>query len=266
MKKILFITLVTFLISCSNDDSNSIIPTSNNEIVNFGIPLTQGKYWTYDVNNEGSMSRDSLYIDAIETINGKQQSLFKTLNNSATGFYSNSLRNNHVREEGNYLYLTGQLNTSQNGLPVDLNINITDFIILKKNGTNNELLDTETGTFQQTFNNIPLDITYNLKSYFVDNINSFTTLSNDTYSNLKKVKIVLNLKVTSTQVFGGFPITITYLPAQDVIISNQYIAKDLGVVFSETTSTYTIDSNIANSLGVPATMTRNQSETLDTHN
>jgi len=262
MRKILFIIGLSFLVSCSNDDDSS---SNNSELIDFSFPLAQNKYWTYNVDNEGTISRDSLYINSIETVNGKQQAFFKTLNDVAVGFYSNSLRNNYVREEGNLLYLTGQLNTSQYDLPVDLNLNVTDFILLKKNGTNNELQDTDTGIIQQTINSIPLDINYTLKSYFVENLTSYTT-TNNTYSDIKKVKIILTLKMTTTQTIGGFPITITYLPEQDVIISNQYIAKNIGVIYADTNLSYTIDSTIASNLGIPATFNSTQTETLDTHN
>ena len=51
-----FLSVSSLFISCSNDDDNE------NGADNFTIPLTEGSYWTYDVNSEGNFTRDSLYI------------------------------------------------------------------------------------------------------------------------------------------------------------------------------------------------------------
>ena len=50
MKKSILLTFLcvsSLFISCSNDDENG------NGADNFTIPLTDGNYWTYDVDSEG---------------------------------------------------------------------------------------------------------------------------------------------------------------------------------------------------------------------
>src|SRR5262245_6698602 len=81
------------LFSCSSDDSGGDGNSSG-----FTIPLETGKYWTYDVTDGTTESRDSLYIKGDSLINNITYKRFEVRNNVATGFYSSSLRNNGVRE------------------------------------------------------------------------------------------------------------------------------------------------------------------------
>ena len=48
------------------------------------------------------------------------------------------------------------------------------------------------------------------------------------------------------------------LLGQDVVTSTQYIAKNIGVVYTKTVTTYTLDSNLAGQLGIPATTNQTQ--------
>ena len=62
MKKVHFIiglVLVSTLLSCSNDDTSGPDNSSN-----FSTPLTVGSYWTYDVEGQAGITRDSLFIDS----------------------------------------------------------------------------------------------------------------------------------------------------------------------------------------------------------
>ena len=79
-------------------------------------------------------------------------------------------------------------------------------------------------------------------------------------------KIILNLKITSTQIFAGIPVTIIVLQPQDVITSTQYISKSIGVVYTKTLTTYNLDTAIANQFGIPASNSQTQEEFLDIFN
>lgn len=263
MKKTTYLLAAVFgglLISCSSDDSND-------QGSDFSIPLSTGKYWTYDVKVDGEdgSTRDSLYIAGDIVISGNSYKEFKTKDDLATGFYSSSLRNNGVREADDKLLLTGELSLADGEeLPIGLDLSLSDFIIFKKNATPDELLSTKSGSFQQDFNGFPLTITYSLKSKGGEALPSFTTSEDDTYSNVKTTKIVLNVSITTT--YEGIPIPITVLPAQDVLTSVQYLADGIGVVYTETVTTYTVPEAVATELGIPQTNTQTQKEFLDTHN
>lgn len=251
--------LSTFFISCSSDDSNN---GNNNPADTFSIPISIGKYWTYDVVG-ATNTRDSLFISNDTIISGNTYKKFKTKDNIATGFYSSSVRNNGVRELDGKLLLSGDLSLA-NGqqLPIGLDLSVLDFVIFKENASIDELLSTKTGSFQQTVQGLPLTINYTLKSKGGESIATFTSPNGDVYTNVKTSKILLN--VTITTVISGFPFTV--LPAQDVITSIQYLSNNIGVVYTNTVTSYSINSTIANQLGIPASDTQTQEEFLDTYN
>ena len=49
---------------------------------------------------------------------------------------------------------------------------------------------------------------------------------------------MLSLKITSTQTIAGFPVTLTILPQQDVVVSTQYLSKNIGIVYTKTNTNF----------------------------
>lgn len=251
------------IFACSNDNEGSSNTTETSDFTN-ALPLNNGNYWTYDVVGN-TTTRDSLYISGDTLIPPHTYKKFKNRNNIATGFYCTSVNNNGVRKDGGKLLLSGDFSFGQSAtLPVGLDLNLVDFIIFKEYATNGEVLNEKTGSFQQNFNGTPLTIEYKLKSVGGENFASFTSPDGDIFPNVKSTKVILNLKVTTTQVFAGIPVTITVLQPQDVVTSTQYLSKNIGVVYTNTLTTYTVDSTIATQLGIPPTNTQTQEEFLDT--
>ena len=264
MKKILFIALSFALLSCSSDDGNS----SSTQTTDFtdALPLNNGNYWTYDVVGTAT-TRDSLYISGDTIIPPNTYKKFKNKNNVATGFYCTSVNNNGIRKDGGKLLLSGDFSLGMGAtLPVGLDLNLVDFIIFKEYATSGEVLNEKTGFFTQDFNGIPLNIEYKLKSVGGESFASYTSPNGDPYTNVKSTKIILNLKITSTQIFAGIPVTIIVLQPQDVITSTQYISKSIGVVYTKTLTTYNLDTAIANQFGIPASNSQTQEEFLDIFN
>jgi hypothetical protein len=274
MKKILFAILSLSLVSCAvegleetiGDNTNNTNNTNNTTTFTDALPLNNGNYWTFDV--EGATNtRDSLYIFGNETVGVHTYNKFKNRNNIATGFYCSSLNNNNVRKEAGKLLLTGNLSLLQGiTLPTGIDLSVTDFIIFKESSTNGEILSEKTGTFQQTISNLPVTIEYRLKSIGGESFTSYTSPNNDIYPNVKSTKIVVSLKITSTQTIAGFPITINVLPQQDVVVSTQYLSKNIGVVYTKTNTNFTLNATIAAQIGLPVTNSQEQEEFLDTYN
>lgn len=263
MKKILLIILSVSLFSCSSNEDETP-PTNETSDFTNALPLNNGNYWTYDVVGTAT-TRDSLYISGDTIIAPNTYKKFKNKDNIATGFYCTSVNNNGVRKDGGKLLLSGDFSFGQGAtLPVGLDLNLSDFIIFKEYATSGELLNEKTGSFNQDFNGMPLTIEYKLKSVGGENFANYTSPNSDTYTNVKSTKIILNLKVTTIQTIAGIPITITVLPAQDVVTSTQFISKNIGVVYTNTVTTYTLDATVASNLGIPATETQTQEEFLDT--
>lgn len=262
---IYYLGLFLICISCSN--SVVLDGGENTPEPVFTIPMNTGNWWTYNVVANGTTTRDSLYVSGDTLITPYTYKKFKAKNNLATGFYSSSLKNNAVRKENNTLFLTGSLTINQlQALPISFVLDLQNFIIFKSSAATNEMLSTKTGSFQQTVNNNPLTIDYTLTSLGGESFATFNSPNGTTYTDVKATKIVLNLKITSTQIISGFPVTITYLQPQDVMTSTLYIAKNIGMVYANTDTNYTIPQAVASQLGIPTTSSQNQKEFLHTFN
>ena len=250
------------LLACSDSDD------ANGSSAAFETPLNIANYWTYDVQNAGEVNRDSLYISNDTVIASKTYKKFKTKDNLATGFYSSALRNNGLRQENGKLFLSGDL--SLNGataLPVAFDLNLSDFVIFNKNATNNQALNAipKTGTINETVGDYPLTILYSLQSFGGETLPSYTSPNGMTYTNVKTTKIKLNVKITTTvEVFGSSQ-TIVALAPQDVLVSTQYLADGIGVVYSNTVTSYELNTLIATQLQIPASSSETQEEFLDTY-
>lgn len=256
MKKIVCLFLTSFvLFSCSSDnDDNSL---GDNQIT-FNLPLNIGNYWVYDVDAEGTITTDSLFISKDTLIGASSYKKFETENNLTTGFYSSSLKNNGVRFSDNKLLLTGELSVGNGLLPINVDLNLVDFIIFKSNAANTSTLSTKTGVINETVNGYPLTINYTLKSIAGENLSQFTSPNAEIYTDVKSIKIILNVTISTT--LSG--ITIPVISNQDVLTSTQYVADGIGVVHTNTLITYTISQFIADEIGVPATSTQIQNEFL----
>ncbi|WP_300564575.1 hypothetical protein [Flavobacterium sp.] len=263
LKFILAIAFVSTLFSCSSDDSNGNTPENDTTY----LPLKTGNYWTYDVNGENVAERDSLYISKDTVINSKDYKRFETLN-QPFGFFSNSLNKNGVRVSGNSVLLSGTAGLNLGDVfPIDLTLN--DFVVFKENASNGEQLSSVSGIIEQDYQGYPLKLEYTMKSTSVESLPSFTSPNNDVYTDVKKVKTILNLKISSTVTIQGvpFPLVITIMNPQDVVVSYQYYAKNIGMVYANTTINYELQdlSSYGVTLPIPLTGSQLQEEFLDTY-
>ena len=254
------ITFLTVLISCSTD-------TNADSETNF-MPLSIGNYWKYNVATNGQSMRDSLYISNDTTINTKTYKKFKT-RNAPAGFFSNSLNKNGLRKEGSTLLLTGTL-ALDFGVGVPINFSVSEFVIFNENATNNQQLGSVSGSINQTIGTYPLVIDYTLKSIAIESLPSYTS-NGHVYSDVKRVKTILNAKITTTTtvVILGIPtpFVTTILNSQDVVVSNQYYAKNIGMVYTNTLINYQLNSLPGGTtLPIPSTGSQSQDEFLDVYN
>ena len=259
-KLLIAVAFLTILASCTTDTSISTEPETNY------LPLAIGDYWTYNVTTNAQTLRDSLYISNDTTINSKIYKKFKT-KNLPVGFFSNSLNKNGLRKEGSSLLLTGSL-ALDFGVGVAINLNVNDFVIFNEMATNNQQLGVVNGTINQTVQNYPLVIDYTLKSIAIETLPTYTS-NGHVYSDVKRVKTILNAKITTTISVPGFPIpvTATILDPQDVVVSNQYYAKNIGMVHTNTLINYQLNSLPGGiTLPIPSTGSQTQDEFLDVYN
>jgi hypothetical protein len=266
-KFLVALAFVAMLFSCSSDDNGQTPDDEGSGDVY--LPLNNGDYWTYRVTDDANapLGRDSLYVANDTTINGKTYKKFKTLN-QPLGFFSNSLNNNGLRKSGASLLLSGEagLNLGDT-FPIDLVLN--DFVIFKENASDNQELSTLTGVIEQDYEGYPLKLDYTMKTTSIQTLPSFTSPDGEVYTNVKKVKTILNLKVTTTVTIPGLPtpLVVTIMNPQDVVVSYQYYSKNIGMVHANTTISYELTdlSAYGFELPIPQSGSQVQKEFLDTY-
>ena len=257
-------SLSLIFLGCSSEDTDS-----SNGVITSHLPSAIGNYWTYDVettiNGEQTSGRDSLFVSGDLFLNDRVYKKMETLA-LPNGFYSSTLRNNGLRVDGSRVKLSG-IASYDLGLGNPINLEITDFTILKENANANEQLSSLNGDFSQVISGYDLDFTYNLKSFNVSQLSTFTSPNGTVYENVIRTKVVLNLRITTTQeLVAGFPpITITVLAPQDVITSFQYYAKDIGMVYTDTEITYQLQSIPNVIIPIPLSGSQSQEEFLDVY-
>ncbi|CAM4094580.1 hypothetical protein FLAN108750_09855 [Flavobacterium antarcticum] len=262
MKKLYIIASLLFLAlaSCSSSDGDSSGPVSP------FIPLNASSSWVYDVKLNGELiGRDSLYVSGENTINGTIYQKLKT-KEVPNGFYTNALNNNNIRKSGDKLLISGSTGLGlAEFLPV--NIEVNDFILFKENSIANAQLDAISGTAEQDLDGLPLKIDYTLKTFFKESLATFTVPGKETYSNVKVIKLITNLKVSTVYLIPvvNTPFPVSILNAQDVIISLQYYAEGVGMIYSKTDINYQLNdfSEFGIELPIPQQGSNSIEEFLD---
>lgn len=252
---------VAFFASCSSDSSEPT-PDETAPATTF-MPLANGNYWIYDIDNQGTASRDSLYISHDTLINSVSYKKMKTLA-TPSGFFSSTLQNNGVKINGSKLEMTGAFNFNF-GLTSPITLAVTDFIFFKENAIANDALSTTTGTINQTVQTYPLTIDYVLKTICDGSLATFTSPDGTVYTNVKKTKVILNLKIVTYQTVSGIQFPITLMNAQDVVTSTQYYSKNIGNVYTNTQINYQLNSIPGVTLPIPQNGSQSQEEFLDTY-
>ncbi|MBC7439542.1 MAG: hypothetical protein H7250_06115 [Flavobacterium sp.] len=256
MKNTFFLTILlsAFLFSCSPGDSSA-----NNSSAADYFPLKLSNYWTYNVDKAGTIDHDSIFVAKDTTIN---TFVYKKIESKIApiGFMSNSLNNNELRIDGNKILLTGKpnLNFVTN---IGINLSLSDFVIFKSGASANEILSSVSGTIDQVYNSYPITINYTLKSVAQGDLATYTSPNNATFNNVKAVNTILNIKVTT--LLGPLPITV--LEPQDVIVSTQYFAKNIGVVHANTVYNYNLSTGLGSNLGIPENGNQIINEFIDTY-
>ncbi len=262
--KIKFICASLFIIilftSCSH--SNDDLGIDNSPATTF-LPLNNGNYWVYNVDNAGTINRDSLYVAHDTIINTIIYKKMKTLI-TPSGFFSSTLKDNGVKIDGSKLEMTGNFSVNF-GLTSPISLALTDFVFFKENASVNDVLSTSSGTINQTVQTYPLTIDYTLKTVCDGSLATFVSPNGNSYTDVKKTKVIMNMKITTTQTISGITIPITIMAAQDVVTSTQYYAKNIGMFYTNTLINYQLNSIPGVTLPIPSSGSQTQSEFLSAY-
>jgi hypothetical protein len=176
------------------------------------------------------------------------------------------MNKNAVRIDGYRLLLTGSIGFDFGaGLPI--NLSLSDYVIFQENATNNQDLGSVSGVINQTVANYPLVINYTLKSTNIESLPTFTS-NGRVYTDVKKIKTVLNAKITTSLTVAGipFPVVVSILDPQDVVTSYQYYSKTIGNVYTNTNINYRLNSLPTGiTLPLPSSGSQTQEEFLQTY-
>lgn len=263
----------TLFVSCSNSNEDGVDATDS--IPTTFTSLATNTFWNYNVsstyNGNVTSSKDSLHVGSDISLNSLtyKKMLAEGIDpvGTASGFYSSMLNNNGLRVDGSRLRLSGTVNLpTLVSDPIALNLN--DFIIFKENAASGTQLSTVSGSFTQTVQTYPLNFDYTFKSVADGSLSTYI-VNGQTYTDIKKTKLILNLTVTYPTTLGGIPTSLTVLPSQDVIVSTQYYSKNIGVIYTKTDIQYNMNPAVVSALNLPSTIptsgTINQEEFIDTY-
>lgn len=250
----------------NNDDDDD-------SITNY-IPLTQSNYWTFDTEvtdpqgGPATIGRDSLYAATTTTINGN---LYTDLDATATsnGVMTGILAQNFIRRQNDKLYLKGTLNldlTPAGGSVI--NIDIDDAILLDANGNLNEILYSSSGSITEPITiggqNVTLLIDYTIKSIQKENINTMSVNGN-TYTEVLKSNLIMSAKIDAQVTIGGFPVTLSVAPQQDINTIENYYANNIGLIQSDVDFNIDLDPTTAGQFGLPTNINAPSFQLIDTY-
>ncbi len=239
---LLILTLI--LGSCSNSDDgdnndNTSIPLSGNY-----FPLTVDDYWNYDVETVDNLdamnnasSSDFLFVDSqISTAYDLGVNTNDLANASMNGILANGLLTRGVST----LEIDGtfQLPLEEFG---DFGIDFTDVVLYDLNASSNAEMSSLTGSFIEEFEGIPITIAFELVTTSKGRSNSMT-VNGETYSNITKSNLSVNLSIVTTIDVLGNPTNFTILGEQDVVSIDNYFAENVGLIKSEADIAYELDA------------------------
>ena len=150
-------------------------------------------------------------------------------------------------------------------------------MIYDLNASNNSILTEVTGSFTQDLNlegnMLPLTVTYALTTKKISNLNSLT-VDGEVFSNVFKGELNISMNVvTSIDLLGlGNPVDYDVLATQDVLTIENYFAKDVGLIKSESYITYQLDqgllavlANLQLDLGIPENLTVENTQEIENY-
>ena len=283
LRLIPLLILALILGSCSNSDDGDDNNNTSNPLSGNYFTSTVGDLWTYNV--EGTNSNDSNLnfsetdFISVATSAGSDFTLVANNNNSpAAGTMNAILVNGTLTRDDSTLKFSGDLD-----LPSEFSdfssttISLQDVLIYDLNASNNSTLSEVTGSFTQDLdiegNILPLIVTYTLTTKKISNMNSLT-VDGEVFSNVFKGELNISMNVvTSIDLLGlGNPVDYDVLATQDVLNIENYFAKDVGLIKSESYITYQLDQgllavldNLQLDLGIPENLTVENTQEIESY-
>ena len=228
ISRLLYLILIGFtLYSCSDDDTDLPGNTPPEEADNY-FPLVIGNFWDYE-NVFMPSGQDDFVSNETLSVVGSSNGNFDldTDNLMDAGPVTSALSQGILRKSGDQLIFTGSLGFVVEGFPA-LDIALDNAPIYDLNAPENTVMYSDSGSFQETIEGVPVTFTYEIKTVMDDMLSAYT-VNGTSYNDVIKSKIILTLKISAELFFE-----VTILPEQEVVDIENYFAKDIGMIYSDT--------------------------------
>lgn len=244
---LILLSVLVGLISCSDsDDSTS---TGNEPVVITGdyFPSATNNTWVYSVDNTNSANSDFNFIDAVDSLvvsSATDNPFTVTANNDSGIIYGSMntfLTNGTLNKTASVLQMNSTFESPFQDL-VDLNIMLNNMVLYDLNAAVNSTLYTESGSIDQSIQNIPTTITYTVTTANLGNSDSMT-VAGETFTAITASTLTLNLSISVNLEVAGQTTSLPILSNQDVLVATNYFAENVGLIKSETQTNYQIDAN-----------------------
>lgn len=251
MKKITFILGLLLIMGCSSDDDASTETETPNpnpdptpiETPSNYFPLVMGNEWNYANTTEDetgtSATNETLNVEDETLVNNTPKyQLISTADNanfSITSILSSGL----VYKENGRLLLTGNFNfdlEEEGNLP-DFGIDFEDLVLYDENAISGSVLfNLDEGITLPEFNNITISATVQIQSKSLGTLETLE-VNGVTYEDVLSSSVIVKIGVTASAIVPPLPIPITVgiLDNQEVVVSTNYFANQIGLIKSETT-------------------------------
>lgn len=234
-KKTLFylVLLSSFMIiSCSDDDGDSQTPQNDNNY----FPLVVNNSWDYQntvssPNQDDIVDQETLTVEGTAQVGGNTVYEFGTSNLINAAPTTLALSNGVLYKMSSSLIYTGSFGLGLPEFP-DVNFEVQDGEIYDKNANEDTVLFSFSDTLDETIEDVPITIDYTISSIMGSRFESIE-VNNQTYENVISSKLVIDLEITA-----DIGITVPVLNEQRVVEVTNYFAKDIGLIQSETDTSF----------------------------
>jgi hypothetical protein len=243
-KTILAFCLIS-LVSCDPDDDNGNSSSTNTDFSYF--PLAVANNWDYDVVTGTDTSSESL---TVASVTGNSYTL--TANpTTPVGFMTRILSGGALEAVSGKLIGNGTIDFGLQGLN-NFNVTITNGTLYDQNASADTELYSTTGSTTQTVQSFDLDINYEVTTVQQAEVAQMT-VEGISYTEVIHSQLIINASITTDVSIAGFTQQVPLLAPQDVIVIDNYWAKDIGLIKSENQLDYMLEdfSSLGVTLPVP---------------
>lgn len=247
----LLLSACLIFISCDNEPLGSSSDINNNspQIGNF---VPRAGYWIYNVNNTSELdpnmnivSTDSVYLD--EDFEN-YFSLSANEDGFANGSMNSILTNGNLYDSQRKLVFDGSFTLPENIANLGLdNFTLSDVTLIDLDAENGDFMffqsETITNTLDIQGTELPIELNYEIytsKNNYHDSLN----IDGDEYLNVFEGNFTFALSISGTFTLGGFPLTVSILEPQNIINTNYYYVKSIGLVRSESNQGFELSSEL----------------------